>query len=139
MGRPSTIWNIFKISILIYLYIQNNIDQLLVLVYLLIVLILGFLKRNNNNEENFIFAGRKLTIPSFVATLVVTWYGGILEVGRFSYKHGIVTWVVFGLTYYIAAALFGKYIAPQILNKKVYTIPSFLFKTYGNILPLLVL
>ena len=101
------------------MYIQNNIDQLLVLVYLLIVLILGFLKRNNNNEENFIFAGRKLTIPSFVATLVVTWYGGILEVGRFSYKHGIVTWVIFGFTYYIAALLFSKYIAPKILNKKV--------------------
>ncbi len=132
MGGPCTIWNIFKIPILIYLSILNNIDQILVLVYLLIVLVLGFLKSNNKNEENFIFAGRKLTIPSFVATLVATWYGGILEVGRFSYKHGIVTWVIFGFTYYFAAVLFGKYIAPQILNKKVYTIPSFLFKTYGK-------
>ena len=83
--------------------------------YFLATLGFGFYKRSDKGINSFLFAGRKLTIPSLVATLVSTWYGGILEVGRFTYENGIVTWIIFGFFYYIAALLFVKFIAPKII------------------------
>ena len=68
-----------------------SIIQIMILLYLFITLGLGFYKRADEDEKSFLFAGRRLTIPALVATLVSTWYGGILEIGRFSYENGIIT------------------------------------------------
>ncbi len=101
-----------------------SIDQGLVLIYLIGVLALGLFKRSKHDSNSFLFAGRKLTIPAFVATLVTTWYGGILEVGRFSFENGIVTWIIFGVFYYFAAILYAFYLAPKIVDGNLKTIPE---------------
>ena len=101
--------------------------------YFLATLGFGFYKRSDKGINSFLFAGRKLTIPALVATLVSTWYGGILEVGRFTYENGIVTGVIFGLFYYIAALLFVKYIAPKIIESSIPTIPELFLKSFGKI------
>ncbi|MEJ2051569.1 MAG: hypothetical protein P8Y60_17340, partial [Calditrichota bacterium] len=73
-----------------------------ILLYLALLLFIGFRKRSNlSDEEDFILGGRRLTLPAFVATLVTTWYGGILGIGEFTYRYGFSNWVVFGLPYYI--------------------------------------
>ena len=102
--------------------------QGIIILYFLITLGIGFYKRSNDTVHSFLFAGRRLTIPALVATLVSTWYGGILEIGRFSYENGIVTWIIFGCFYYIAALFFVKFIAPKIIHSQIPTIPD-LFKT----------
>jgi len=110
-----------------------SLDQTLVLLYFLVTLGFGFYKRSGKGITSFLFAGRKLTIPALVTTLVSTWYGGILEVGRFTYENGIVTWIIFGLFYYIAALLFVKYIAPKIIESSIPTIPELFLKSFGKI------
>ena len=113
--------------------ISFSIEQTFVIIYFLATLGFGFYKRSGTDVSSFLFAGRKLTIPALVATLVSTWYGGILEVGRFTYENGIVTWLIFGLFYYIAAFLFVQFIAPKIIEKEIPTIPELFFKTFGKI------
>ena len=89
------------------------------------------LKHKSTGSENLILAGRRLTLPAFVATLVSTWYGGILGVGEFSYLYGLSNWLVFGVPYYLAATIFAIFIARRARKSKELTIPDRLARFYG--------
>ena len=103
----------------------------MIILYLFIILLIGLLKNNYSSDEEFIFSSRKLTLPAFVATFVTTWYGGILEVGRFTFENGIITWVIFGFFYYIAALFLLVFIAPRIHRNNINTIPGYFHKNFG--------
>ena len=101
--------------------------------YLLLLTYLGFRGRNRQAEtENYILGGRLLTLPAFVATLVTTWYGGILGVGEYSYLYGISNWFVFGFPYYVFALLFAFFLAPRIRRSNLLSIPDQFFRHYGR-------
>lgn len=108
-------------------------DTSLIVVYLgfLFAVAVAGLRRKELTQENLILAGRRLTLPAFVATLVSTWYGGILGVGEFSFTYGLSNWIVFGVPYYLAAALFAFFLARRARRSPEMTIPDRLFKTYG--------
>jgi SSS family solute:Na+ symporter len=110
------------------------IDKLLILLYLISVLLIGFLYSRNQrkNDENFLLAGRRLSLPAFTATLVSTWYGGILGIGEFTYFYGLLNWVTQALPYYLFAILFAVFIAPKVRKSNLYTIPDQLYQHYGK-------
>ena len=114
--------------------ILSTTEYLLLALYLVGLFVLGFRRsqRDNNSMEEYLVAGRRLSLPAFVATLVSTWYGGILGVGEFSYKYGISNWLVFGLPYYLYAIIFALFIAGRARRTKFYTIPEQLEKAYGR-------
>ncbi|MDD4052588.1 MAG: hypothetical protein PHR28_11915, partial [candidate division Zixibacteria bacterium] len=87
--------------------------------------------RRDRTQENLILAGRRLTLPAFVASLVSTWYGGILGVGEFSYKYGLSNWLAFGVPYYLAAAIFALFLAGRARKSMAMTIPDRLHTSYG--------
>ena len=105
----------------------------MIIAYLFLVLFVGLYNYKTSNSNDYLFASRKLTLPSFIATIVTTWYGGILELGRFTYYHGIVTWIIFGLFYYISAIIFALYIGPKIHENNIKSIPEYFYKYLGNI------
>lgn len=109
-------------------------DYSLIVLYFAILLGFGFYKRlgKNSSASQMILGGRTLTLPAFVASLVSTWYGGILGVGEYSFSYGLSTWLVFGLPYYLAAALFGIFLAKRARQSEVLTIPDRLAQAYGN-------
>ncbi|HPR89585.1 MAG TPA: hypothetical protein PL181_16325, partial [bacterium] len=76
-------------------------------------------------------AGRSLTLPVFVATLVSTWYGGILGTGEYSYSYGLASWVIFGAPYYLFALIFALFLAGQVRATGLMTIPDKLAHHYG--------
>ena len=76
--------------------------------------------------------GRTLALPSFVASLVSTWYGGVLGVGEYSYRYGISNWIVFGVPYYIGAALFAVFFARRARRSELFTVPDQLDRAYGR-------
>ena len=80
----------------------------------------------------YLVAGRRVTLPAFVATLVATWYGGILGVGEYSWRYGISNWLVFGVPYYMGALLFAWLFARRAREAALYTIPDLLHRHYGR-------
>ncbi len=92
------------------------IDGALIVLYFAAVVYIGLraAQKEKTSTDEFLLAGRALTLPMFVATLVSTWYGGILGVGEFSYMYGVSNWVVFGVPYYVFALVFALFLAKRV-------------------------
>ena len=117
------------------MYKGYGIESIILLaVYAIVLLAIGLRLRRTvkPQAEEYLLMGRRLSLPAFVATLVSTWYGGILGVGEYSYKHGISNWIVFGLPYYLAAFIFAIFLAKKAQASKALTIPDQLEKVYGR-------
>ena len=102
--------------------------------YFAAVVFIGFRAGGKENPatDDFLLAGRTLTLPVFVATLVSTWYGGILGVGEYSYRFGISNWFVFGVPYYIFAFFFALFLAKKVRATNLVTIPDKLEQAYDT-------
>lgn len=85
-----------------------------------------------DSEEDFLLSGRKVTLPAFVATLVSTWYGGILGIGEWSYQFGISQWLILGFPFYFFSALFAIFLAGKIRLNKALTIPEAISNQYSE-------
>lgn len=111
------------------------LDVSIILLYFGALIILGFIRSNhsNKNPEEYLLAGRKLSLPGFVVTLVATWYGGILGIGENTYSFGIQTWFIFALPYYIFALLFAFFLAGRINEAKYISLPDQFHNRYGKI------
>jgi SSS family solute:Na+ symporter len=109
----------------------NGLALILVVVYAVALLALSASHRGGGGVD-YLLAGRRLTLPAFVATLVSTWYGGILGIGEYAWSYGISTWVVFGVPYYLAAVLFAFWLAPRLRQSGAVTIPDLLVVAYGR-------
>ena len=110
----------------------SSLDHALIGLYLTCVIFAGILVKSPRSSSGYIFAGRKLTVPAFVMTLVSTWYGGILEVGRFAHINGISTILIFGLFYYIAALVYAYAMVPRIKSSEFETIPQAISSAFGK-------
>ncbi len=89
-------------------------------------------KDQTDTEGDFLLDGRRLTLPAFVASLVCTWYGGILGVGEFTYLYGISNWLVFGVPYYLWAAVFATFLARRARHSPFVSISDHLYEHYGR-------
>jgi len=108
-------------------------DIILILVYFIIVLIIGFsTKTNDKSKEDFLVAARKITLPAFVATLVSTFYGGILGIGEFTYNYGLSSWFLNAFPYYFFITIFALFLAKRIRRTQLFTIPDKLEIAYGK-------
>src|SRR2546430_1248187 len=81
--------------------------------------------------EDYVLAGRRLTLPSFVATLVPTFYGGVLGIGEFTWTNGLSNWTVMALPYYAFAAIYALWLADRVRLQPGLTIPDHLESAYG--------
>mgnify|MGYP003492518680 FL=1 len=77
-------------------------------------------------------SGRKIGLLLFILINVSTWYGGIIGVGEFTYRYGLVSWVTQGLPYYFFAFLFALFFAGKIRAASLFTIPDKLEEVYGK-------
>ena len=109
------------------------LDWLLVGGYFLLLIVLAIKKNPDHaNEEGFLLSGRSMTLPAFVATLVSTFYGGILGVGEFGYSSGLVQVVVLGLPFYFFSLLFAWLVAGRVREHSSLTLVEAIRESYGE-------
>lgn len=108
-------------------------DYILIVLYFLGVIYIGYrVKKSDKNNLDYLVAGRSITLPAFVATLVSSFYGGILGIGEFTYRYGLSSWVMNAFPYYFFITIFALFLAKKIRKAELYTIADKLEITYGK-------
>lgn len=112
----------------------SPLDIIIIISFFAILLLIGFFpkKEAEGDTSGFLLSGRKVGLFLFVMTNVSTWYGGILGVGEFTYRYGLLSWFTQGLPYYIFAIVFAIFFAKKIRNASLFTIPDKLEQIYGR-------
>jgi len=112
----------------------SSIDIIIILFFFASILFIGFYtgRKTGSDANDYLLSGRKVGLFLFVLTNVSTWYGGILGVGEFTYRYGIVSWFTQGFPYYIFAFLFAIFFAKKIRKASLFTIPDKLTEVYGK-------
>ncbi|HSW56078.1 MAG TPA: sodium:solute symporter family protein [Ignavibacteriaceae bacterium] len=112
----------------------SSLDLTIILAFFAAVLFIGFYtgRKTASDANDYLLSGRKLSLFLFVAVNVSTWYGGILGVGEFTYRYGLVSWFTQGFPYYIFAFLFALFFAKKIREASLFTIPDKLTEVYGK-------
>jgi SSS family solute:Na+ symporter len=115
------------------MFSSSPLDWALIAVYFAVLAAVWARRfRARTPVEDYFVAGRAVTLPAFVATLVTSWYGGILGVGEYAWRYGLANWVVFGVPYYVGALLFALLFARRARATQLYTIPDLLDRAYGR-------
>lgn len=113
-------------------------DYAVIILYFAISIIIGLrVKSADKTNEAYLVASRRITLPAFVATLVSTFYGGILGVGEFTYNYGFSSWIMNAFPYYFFITIFAFFLAKKIRKSSLYTIPDKLDLIYGKKVSLL--
>jgi len=101
-----------------------------ILIYLVILFVFGLhVSRRLKRKEDFLVAGRTLTAPILVGTLLASWIGSgdIFSVSDLSYNHGYSSligssggWLGIIIVFFIAARVrrFGQFTVPDILEAR---------------------
>jgi solute:Na+ symporter, SSS family len=112
---------------------MSPLDWGVVAVFAAAVLALGLSAKVRNLEIlQFLAAGRSLTLPFFVATLVCTWYGGILGIGESVSFYGVGTWLLMGVPYYAFALIYAWKYAHKVREADQISLPERLRNQFGD-------
>ncbi|MBU1706310.1 sodium:solute symporter family protein [bacterium] len=112
----------------------HPVDLAIPALYAVVTLLIGIVRsrRKRTDSDEFLLMGRRLTLPAFTASLVTTWYGGILGVSEYSWRYGLSNWFVFGAPYYLYALILAIFLARRARQTRLYSIPDQLEKSYGK-------
>jgi SSS family solute:Na+ symporter len=109
------------------------LDVIIIISFFFILISIGIISsRKVQTTTDYLLAGRNVGLFLFVLINVSTWYGGILGVGEFTYRYGLLAWFTQGLPYYLFAFLFAIFFAEKIRNASLVTIPDKIRLVYGN-------
>ncbi len=108
------------------------VDYIVFGLFILILLTLGFSARiRKNTMVNYLLAGRSLSLPLCLTSLVCTWYGGILGIGESVSYYGLGTWLLLGFPYYLFAFIYAVWLSKRVRESEHLSIPEKLGATYG--------
>ncbi|MFA6093757.1 MAG: sodium:solute symporter family protein [Elusimicrobiota bacterium] len=98
---------------------------------------LGFIgwraaRRRSGGGEDYILAGRSLTLPTFTAVMVTGFYGGVLGVGESAYRYGLCNWLIQGVPYYVFSLLYALFLVGRVRGRSGLTMPDHLESVYGR-------
>lgn len=110
------------------------LDAAIVAFYLVAVVTAGFwaARGRKAGTADYVLAGRALTLPLFVATLVPSFYGGVLGLGEFTWQHGLSNWLVMALPYYVFSGLYAVFFAGRVRLEPGLTMSDHIERAYDG-------
>lgn len=120
----------------------DNFSIILIVLYFLVVLYIGFSSRKKENDEGFLLANRNLGTFALTGTMLASLFGGtaIVVTMGFVFNYGISTlWAFFSTTLgcFLLAALVPK-IKKLADEKKHYTFSDYFYEKFGRNVGLLI-
>lgn len=122
----------------------SPLDWLMVGAYFTLTLLIGFKLRpvpagsassrsdGDSGAQDFLLAGRRLTLPLFVGSLVATWYGGVLGIGEIVFRDGLVSWLTQGGFWYGSYLIFALFLARKLTRSSQTTLPDQMGLLHGH-------
>lgn len=110
------------------------IDYLIVAVYISGMLAIGvWIARKVKDFASFFVAGRMMTTPLLISTLVSTYYGLDVTFGvsELSFSEGVVAWFVYSRPYYLAILLAGLLLVRRLKSLPFLSLPDVVEHFYG--------
>lgn len=110
------------------------IDWLIVTAYLVAMVGLGaFLARRGGSFDDFFLAGRVLTAPMLIATLVSSYYGIDVLFGssQLAFSEGLVAWFGYARPAYLFLLLAAFLVARRLRSEDFRSLPDVLGRYYG--------
>lgn len=110
------------------------IDLLIIVVYLAAMLAIGvWIARRINDFSAFFVAGRMMTTPLLISSLVSTYYGLDVTFGvsELSFSEGVVAWFVYSRPYYLAILVAGLLLVRRLKAFPFLSLPDVVEHFYG--------
>lgn len=111
------------------------LDLAIVAAYVLLTLAVGFsVYRRRPSFEQFFIAGRTMTTPLLVCTLMSTFYGVDVLFGtsELAYNEGVVAWFSYSRPMYVLLLVAAFLVAPRLHGTGYRTLPDVLGHHYGR-------
>lgn len=111
------------------------LDFAIIAVYLLGMLAIGvWLARKVKSFQSFFVAGRLMTTPLLISTLVSTYYGLDVTFGvsELSFSEGVVAWFVYSRPYYLAILIAGLILVRRLKAYPFLSLPDIVEHFYGK-------
>ncbi|HHH49476.1 MAG TPA: sodium:solute symporter family protein [Saprospiraceae bacterium] len=110
---------------------------LLIILYLLICLLIGFLSFRRKSEDSFLIANRKVKIIPLVSTLCAGFVGGgvLVTFTALAFEYGISSiWMFVGasLGLFVFPTLIGKKLKPLADEKEFHTLSDYFYHKFGK-------
>ena len=113
----------------------HPVDLVIVALYLVAMIAAGFLLAGRVRVyRDFFLAGRSLTTPILICTLVSTYYGIDVTFGtsEVAYNEGIVAWFGYSRPTYLFFILAAFLLAKRLRNEEYRSLPDVLERFYGR-------
>ncbi len=110
-------------------------DWVVIGAYMALMLFVGFyLSRRLPNFEEFFVAGRVMTTPILICTLVSTYYGVDVLFGtsELAYNEGIVAWFSYSRPTYLFFLIAAFVIARRVRESAFFSLPEIMGRHYGR-------
>ena len=110
------------------------VDKVIIVVYFAAMIAIGILLYSRMQSfDDFLVAGRKMTAPLLICTLVSTYYGlGVLLAGsEISYESGVVNWFFDTAPAYVIIFITALFLTPKIRGRDFRSVPDIVHAHFG--------
>lgn len=112
-----------------------NIDYLIIFLYLVMLVSVGIYSyKKDTSYEDFILAGRGMTTPMLISTMVSTYYGLDILFGssEMAFNDGLMAFFGYALSTLVFYLFIAFYMADKLRSANFISLPEILEKAYGR-------